>query len=284
MTPACQFEGVSAGYAANPVLRDLTFTIAAGARVALLGPNGAGKSTLLRVVTGRHPPSAGRARVFGAEAARLPGAARSRLVAVVPQELQTPMAFTVEDLALMGRAALWRPWQGPAADDWRVVERALAYADLSDLRDRPLDALSGGEKQRAVIAMALAQEPRLIVMDEPTTHLDLNHALEILQIVERLNREQGVTVLMTSHDLNLAAAWCPRLILLDHGRIRADGAPAEVLRADVLREVYHCDVRVESDPANGGVLVTPVRRPPRPAVPDSALRAQDVPQELSDRA
>ena len=260
MSLAFEFAHVTAGYNQTPVLRDLHFAVTEGEMVALLGPNGAGKSTLLRVLTGLHPPSAGKVRLFGQDVRRLRALDRSRLIAVVPQELKTPMAYTVEDLVLMGRAALLSPWQAPTAADRLVVERAMVYTDVIDLRDRPLEALSGGEKQRAVIAMALAQEPRVIVMDEPTTHLDLNHSLEIMQIIERLNRNQRVTVLMTSHDLNLAAEFCQRLILLDHGAMIADGEPPKVLREDILRDVYHCDIRVGQEPHTGAVLVMPTRR------------------------
>jgi len=260
MIPALSCENLTVGYVRQPVLRDLTFQVAEGERVALLGPNGAGKSTLLRALTGLQPPWSGRVRLFGADVRRLPAAARARLLAVVPQELRAPAALTVEDLAFLGRTAPLAPWRAPDEADRRIVERALVYTDMNELRDRPLDALSGGERQRAVIAMALAQEPRVIVMDEPTTHLDLNHALEILQLVERLNREQRVTVLMTSHDLNLAAEFCHRLLLLDHGRLAADGARDVVLREDILREVYHCDIRVRRDPQSGSLLVLPARR------------------------
>lgn len=266
-TFACELERVSVGYDRNLVLENLSLAAGEGEMVALLGPNGAGKSTLLRVLTGLLKPVSGAVRLFGADVAGLRAAERARLVAVVPQELATPMAYTVAELVLMGRTAQLNPWRQPTPADARIVERAMVYTDVSDLRERTLDALSGGEKQRAVIAMALAQEPRIILMDEPTTHLDLNHALEIMQIVERLNREQGVTVIMTSHDLNLAAEFCQRLILMDHGRIAADGPPAAVLQEDILREVYHCDLRIRQDPQTGGLFVAPMRRlaPPQPA-------------------
>lgn len=264
---AFELEQVSAGYDRNRVIENLTLTAAEGEMAAVLGPNGAGKSTLLRVLTGLLKPVAGAVRLFGDDLARLKDAERARLIAVVPQDFSTPMAYTVADLAMMGRAARLKPWEQPSPADLQVVERALVYTDVSDLRDRPLDALSGGEKQRAVIAMALAQEPRIIVMDEPTTHLDLNHSLEIMQIIERLNREQGVTVLMTSHDLNLASEFCRRLILMDHGRVVADGAPAAVLKEATLREVYHCDLHVREDAFSGALCVLPARRLalPRPA-------------------
>ncbi len=271
MKLAFELDGVSAGYDRNLVIENLSLKVAEGEMAALLGPNGAGKSTLLRTLTGLLKPSAGVIRLYGADLTRLKAAERARLIAVVPQDFNTPMAYTVAELAMMGRTALLKSWQQPTLADIQIVERALVYTDVSDLRDRPLDALSGGEKQRAVIAMALAQEPRIIVMDEPTTHLDLNHSLEIMQIVERLNREQGVTVLMTSHDLNLAAEFCRRLILMDHGRVVADGVPGAVLKENTLREVYHCDLRIREDVLSGKLFVVPARRL---SLPQSASAAR----------
>ncbi len=268
MKLAFELEKVSAGYDRNLVIENLSLKVVEGEMVALLGPNGAGKSTLLRALTGLLKPSDGVIRLYGADLTRLKAAERARLIAVVPQEFNTPMAYTVAELVMMGRNTLLKSWQQPTPADIQIVERALLYTDLSDLRNRPLDALSGGEKQRAVIAMALAQEPRIIVMDEPTTHLDLNHSLEIMQIIERLNREQGVTVLMTSHDLNLAAEFCRRLILMDHGRVLADGVPGAVLKENILREVYHCDLRIREDVLSGALFVVPARRltPPQSAI------------------
>ena len=149
MSLAFEFEHVTAGYNRTTVLHDMHFTVTEGEMVALLGPNGAGKSTLLRVLTGLHPPSTGKVRLFGQDVRHLRALDRSRLIAVVPQELKTPMAYTVEELVFMGRAALLSPWQAPTAADRQIVERAMVYTDVSDLRDRPLEALSGGEKQRA---------------------------------------------------------------------------------------------------------------------------------------
>lgn len=266
MKTAFAFEKITAGYRGVPVLNELSFSVQEGEMLALIGPNGAGKSTFLRVLSGLLPPHAGRVFLLGRDARALRALERSRLLAVVPQELSIAVTYSVEELVMMGRSALLSPWERPSDADWQVVERALVYADLSDLRGRSLDALSGGEKQRAVLAMALAQEPRIIVMDEPTTHLDLNHALELMQLIERLNRESGVTVLMTSHDLNLAAEFCRRLALMDHGRIVADGSGEDVLREDVLREVYNCEVRVRRDEGAAAPLVLPARRMVAPLV------------------
>ncbi|MBN1675481.1 MAG: ABC transporter ATP-binding protein [Kiritimatiellae bacterium] len=260
MTHVVTMQDVAAGYRGKPVLAGIALSIAEGDMVGLLGPNGAGKTTLLRALTGLTPLLGGTIRLFGRDIAGMRPPDRARLVAVIPQEFATPMSFSVQDIVMIGRTAALPRWSRPARDDYRIVERAMAYTDVTDLRDRPLQELSGGEKQRAVVAMALAQEPRLILMDEATSHLDINHRLEIMQIVERLNTEQGVTVVMTSHDLNLAAEFCRRLVLLDHGRLVADGTPAEVLTEDGLRRVYHCDIRVHRDAASGVVNVAPARR------------------------
>jgi len=261
MSDAITVSGLHAGYGAHPVLMDLAFSIEAGSMVGLLGPNGAGKTTLFRVLTGLLPFRRGSVSLFDRPLAALSARTRARLVAVIPQELATPVAFSVEQLVMIGRTAGLSRWGNPASSDKKVVERAMAYTDLMSLRARPLDALSGGEKQRALVAMALAQEPRIILMDEATSHLDINHRLEIMQIVEQLNRTERVTVLMISHDLNLAAEFCERLILLDHGETVGDGPPPAVLTQDALRRVYHCDVRVHHDPTAGSLTVVPARSP-----------------------
>jgi len=258
MSEAVGCRNVCAGYRQQPVLHDVSLTIQAGQMVALLGPNGAGKSTLLRVLTGLQPLTSGTVHLFGRDLRKLSATERARLVAVVPQEVTTPMAFTVAELVALGRSVPRGRWAALAAADRQAVEQALAYTDTLELRDRYYSELSGGEKQRAVIAMALAQAPQLLLLDEPTSHLDINHRLDVLQLLERLNRERGLTVVMTSHDLNLAAEFFPHLALLNHGRITAVGAPADVLREDVLEEAYHCKLAVRRD-ATGLLLVLPTR-------------------------
>jgi iron complex transport system ATP-binding protein len=260
MNSILEFKGVSAGYHGLPVIKDLTVSIREREIVGVLGPNGAGKTTLLRCITGLCRPLAGAIQLFDKDASQLDASERARLVAVVPQEVETPVAFTVQEIVMIGRTASLSRWSQPTKRDIGIVERAMVYTDVVDMRDRPFAELSGGEKQRTIVAMALAQEPRLILMDEATSHLDMNHRLEVMQIVERLNREQGVTVVMISHDLNLAAEFCQRLILMDHGQIVADGTPLEVLNEEILRRVYQCDVIVQRDPASGLVSVVPARR------------------------
>jgi len=256
---AVEFEGVVAGYDDVNVLQDVTFTITAGEIVGVLGPNGAGKTTLLRCIAGLCVPKRGTVRLFGTEVRRLSSTERARQVAVVPQQIEVPMAFTVEEIVMIGRTATLSRWHPPTDSDRTLVERAMVFTDVAAIRHRLFNELSGGEQQRVMVAMALAQEPRLILMDEATSHLDMNHRLELMQIIERLNRERGLTVVFISHDINLAGEFCQRLLLLDHGRLVGNGPPREILTENTLRQVYHCDVRVEQS-ANGAITVLPVRR------------------------
>jgi iron complex transport system ATP-binding protein len=261
MSAAVFCRNVSAAYRQASVLHDVSLELAEEQMAALLGPNGAGKSTLLRVLTGLQPVTAGTVELFGRDVRRISPAERARLVAVVPQEVSTPMAFSVAELVALGRTISRGRWAQLGAEDSQAIERAMAYTDTLELRERLFTELSGGEKQRAVIAMALAQEPRLLLLDEPTSHLDINHRLEVLQLLERLNREKGLAVLMTSHDLNLAAEFFPHLFLMNQGRIAAAGAAADVLNEELLEEVYRCKLSVRRD-VTGTVVVTPNRLAP----------------------
>jgi iron complex transport system ATP-binding protein len=257
---AIHCEGVAAGYPGHAVLRDFNLEVTPGEMLGVLGPNGAGKTTLFRVLTGLLPCREGRVTLFGAELARLRAAERARQIGVVPQSLESPMPFTVGELALMGRTSVLNRWTAPSARDREIAESALAQTDALALRERIFGELSGGEKQRALIAMALAQEPRILLLDEATAHLDIRHKLEILELVTRLNRETGVTVLMTSHDLGLTADFSRRVILLKDGRIAADGRPDDVLNGEAAREVFGCELRMHRDPETGSAAVFPVRK------------------------
>jgi len=257
MNLALELEGVSAGYRNRLVLQDLQLRVSEGERIGILGPNGAGKSTLFKLLSGLLRPVRGHVKVFGHSVAGMTPAERARHIAVVPQEMDIPVAFTVEEIVAMGRTASLGRWGQSGTHDRQAVERAMVYTDVADIRDRPFNELSGGEKQRSIVALALAQEPRILLMDEATSHLDINHRLEIMQLVERLNAEAGVTVLIISHDLQLAAEFSGRLLVLDQGRLVADGPPADVLTEDLLRRVYHCDVRVRQDPVSGALSILP---------------------------
>ncbi len=278
MTAALELSQVTAGYhIGEPVLKNITLRLERGEMVGILGPNGAGKTTLFRLATGLMQPARGEVRIFGEACRKLMPKRRAQLIGVAPQSLDGLIPFSVQELVAMSRS-VWRshPWQpSHAGNDQRAVDRALALTDMSDLRHRPLDALSGGERQRAIVAMAITRESPLLLLDEATSHLDMNHRLEIMQIVERLNREKGITVLMISHDINLSADFCHRILLLDHGALVADGTPSAVLRSELLEAVYHCDIAVSRDPQRGVITVNPARRLPS-LPPETGVRCHVI--------
>jgi iron complex transport system ATP-binding protein len=220
------------------VLRGVDLRVAEGELLALVGPNGSGKTTLLRSIAGTLPPDAGMVRLFGRPVADWGRMALARRVAVLPQSLILPDGFRVVELVEMGRAPHATRWFGSSAVDATAVERALADADALELAERYADELSGGERQRVLVAMALAQEPELLLLDEPTLHLDVAHQAAMLTTIARLRRRRGLTVVVVLHDLNLAASHAPRVALLSAGRIEADGAPESVLRVDLVRRLF----------------------------------------------
>jgi iron complex transport system ATP-binding protein len=220
------------------VLRGVELAVHPGEMVALLGANGSGKTTLLRLVSGTLKPQHGSVEVAGRQVGEWTRDALARRVAVLPQQLDLPDGFRAAELVEMGRAPHARRLFGSTADDERAIERALADADALDLADRYPHELSGGERQRVLVAMALAQEPELLLLDEPTLHMDLAHQVALLRAMRRLQAERGLTVLAVLHDLNLAAAFAPRVVVLHDGRVAADGDPADVLTPHVVARVF----------------------------------------------
>jgi iron complex transport system ATP-binding protein len=216
----------------------LDLTLSRGDLVALVGTNGSGKTTLLRLLTGVLRADGGEVRFAGRPLSDWRRADLARRVAVLPQQLDLPAGFRVAELVAMGRAPHARRLFASTADDERAIARALADADATGIADRPAEELSGGERQRLLVAMALAQEPDLLLLDEPTLHLDLAHQVALLTAIRRLREQRGLTVLAVLHDLNLAAAFAPRVAVLDGGLIVADGAAAEVISPDLVRRVF----------------------------------------------
>ena len=226
-------------------LAGLTLEIAPGEIVGVIGPNSSGKTTLIRLLTRVLEPDAGEVRLDGAPVRRMSRAEIARRVAVVPQGTVPQFPFTVGELVLMGRYPHDPGRYFESASDRAVAREAMEATGVSELADLPLEHLSGGERQRAVIAKALAQEPRLLVLDEPTAHLDLRYQVEAATLLRRLNRERGMGILLVSHDLNLAAEVCDRLLLLRGGRAAALGAPEAVLDPALLAAVFGCEVVVD---------------------------------------
>lgn len=252
-----RLSNVSVSYGQRRVLDGVSLEVESGQVVALVGPNGAGKSTLIRAVSGVVPMQSGEARVNGEALHTLSTMERARFVAVVPQAHSLPAAFTVEEVVLMGRTA-HLGWLGRAGDsDRQLVRHALDQTQLLALSERYVGELSGGEQQRVLLARALAQDTPVMLLDEPTTHLDLQHRENLIRLVRDLALEKNLAILMVLHDLNLAGLYAQRVALLVGGRLEATGSAAEVLTEARLSQVYHMRVRVIPHPEHGTPLVLP---------------------------
>ena len=235
---ALRVDGVTVEIHGRAILRDVTLALARGERIALVGPNGAGKSTLLRVLAGTLVPTAGRVELGGAALATLDRAAIARRMAVVPQQTALPFAMHVEEVVALGRLPHEAPLRGPRPADRAAVAAAIERVGLGHLIGRDARELSLGERQLVLLALAVAQAAPVMLLDEPTVHLDLRHQVEAMELLCDLNERDGTALVAVLHDLGLAAHFFPRLVIVDRGRIVADGPPAEVLTDDLIREVF----------------------------------------------
>jgi len=238
-------------------LDNASVSISAGEVVGLVGPNGSGKTTLIRVVTGVIRPASGHVTIAGRDIERLRQVELARLIAVVPQEPALPPAFNALACVLMGRTPHLRLLQNEGARDLEAARRAMLATNTWSLADRLLGELSGGERQRVVVARALAQETPILLLDEPTAHLDLGHQASVLDLMRRIARDEGKAVLAVVHDLTLAARYCDRMVMLQNGSVVATGTPGEVLTPVRLREVYGLAVEVFPHPTTGRPVVAP---------------------------
>ena len=239
---------------------DVSVSLAEGTLTGILGPNGSGKTTLLRLLSGTRRPSSGRVRLGDRPLDELSRREVAQHIAVVPQETQLAFDYSAIEIVLMGRhphLGLFTV-EGPA--DLRIARDAMASTGTSALADRPFDQLSGGEKQRVVIAAALAQSARLLLLDEPTASLDLGYQLEVSALLKTLNRDHGVTMAISTHDLNLAASICRELILMRDGRVIASGPTHDVLTPENVRRLYDVEADVHVHEETGHITVVPVRR------------------------
>jgi iron complex transport system ATP-binding protein len=260
-SPLLAVDGVTVAYKSGGrelvALRDVSLALQAGEVVGLVGPNGSGKTTLIRAVTGVVRPGAGRVLVEGADITRLRQRELARLVAVVPQDPVLPPAFNSLSCVLMGRTPHLRLLQNEGASDLNAARRAMLATDTWRLAHRLLGELSGGERQRVVVARALAQETAVLLLDEPTAHLDLGHQAGVLGLMRQCARDDGKAVLAVVHDLTLAARYCDLLVMLQGGTVVASGAPADVLTTELLHEVYGVSVDVFPHPVTGRPVVAP---------------------------
>lgn len=255
-----ELDGVVLRYrgAREPAVRGVSLTAAAGRVTAVVGPNGSGKSTLVRALLGRLRPEAGRLALDGVPLAALDRREVARRLAVVPQREEPVFPLAVRDFIALGRFPHGGPFARGGADDRAAIARAVDRADVRGFLDRRTDELSGGEWQRVRIARALAQGGRALVLDEPTTFLDVAHEMAVFELLDALARE-GMGVLLVSHQLNLVARFADHIVLLHHGRIAAAGTPAEVMRGAVLERVYEWPLVVARDPAVGAPVLVPLR-------------------------
>ena len=245
---------VTASYWPRVVLRDCSFSMGSGEIVSIVGPNGAGKSTLLRILAGLLRPAAGAVAIDGQDIATLSRAAVARRIAVVPQIFDTLFPFTVREVVGLGRTARLGAFGRASADDVVAVDRAMAELELGPLASRPIDRLSGGERQRAVLAMALAQETDMLLLDEPTVHLDPGHQLATLELLRELGTRRQLAVCAVLHDLNLASAFASRIVVIADGRIVRDGTSLEVIHPDLVTAVFGEGLEVVARDGHPAVL------------------------------
>jgi len=253
---AYSFRSVSFAYNGRPIVDDLSVDLPLGRMVALIGPNGEGKTTILRLLLGLLRPAKGSVSLLGRALNRVRPEERARTVAYLPQSVNTEYPFTVAEVVLFGRYPRLPAFALESHADWLVAERCMARTGVADLSDRLFSTLSGGEKQRVLIASVLAQEPTILLLDEPTASLDLHHQFSVMELLRELNRE-GMTILFVTHDVTLAAGFCDSLWLLSRGRVFAQGAPQEVVTEENLERLYGMGLRVVSDEMTGLPVVLP---------------------------
>jgi iron complex transport system ATP-binding protein len=246
--PMIEFRDVTAGYGGREVLRAVDTVIGRGELVAIVGPNGAGKSTLLRLLTGVLAPMAGTVLLGGSLVRDLSRVSIARRVAVVPQVAALPFAARVEEVVALGRLPHEDPLRGPRAADQAAVAAAIARVGLDHLVGRDARQLSLGERQLVLVGLAVAQAAPVIVLDEPTVHLDIRHQVDVMELLVDLNRRDGATIVAVLHDLNLAARYFPRILVVDRGGLAADGPPAEALSSDRIRDVFRVEPWLLSPP------------------------------------
>jgi len=254
-----QIKELSFSYLNGLVLNNINLSIKAGEMVGLLGANGSGKTTLIKLATGILKPLRGEIRLNDTDIAQLSRKFIARHVAVVPQQLFIPFAYTVREVVGLGRTPFVKALSGESGVDRTAINNALDTVGMKNLEERHFDELSGGERQKVILAMALAQQPKMLLLDEPLVHLDITHQVEMLELVKSLNREQGITIIAAIHDLNLASLYFDRLVLLKKGEILADGTPSQVITEEGIREAFSASVSIGQHPTVNvpHVIVTP---------------------------
>jgi iron complex transport system ATP-binding protein len=256
MKPSIHATSLHAVYGSLPVLQDISFSIPKGEFFIIIGPNGSGKTTLLKILSAIIPFQRGNLQIEGIPMAKYSRRSLARIMALVPQTVPEDLPFTVRELILMARSPRMGLLGLEGDIDIQQAEEAMAFTGVEPLAERKMDQLSGGERQRVFVARAICQDPQIILLDEPTAALDLAHQVRVMDLMEKLREEKGLTIVMVSHDINLAAMYGNRLMLLKKGRIVKMGLPAEVLTFETLEEAYECPLLVDESPLGNFQRVT----------------------------
>lgn len=251
-----ELEKIGFRYNKRWVLKDVSFEVDKGEFIGIIGPNGSGKTTLLNVVDGILAPQEGKIWINNIPCGKLKRENLAKIIAVVPQEAMMIFPFTVQEIVLMGRAPHLGRWRFEGENDFRIAHRAMEMTDILPLMNRNMNALSGGERHRVIIARALAQQPQIMLLDEPTAFLDIGHQIDFFDLIKTLNKNQALTVIAVTHDINLASLYCDRIILLHYGSIHCMGTPGEVIAESHIREVYGTNVTVDTNPVTSRPRVT----------------------------
>lgn len=240
-------KNIHFSYDTKDVIKNVSFSLKQGEFLGIIGPNGAGKSTILRILCGILKPKTGEIIIFDKDINDINKKILAQKIAFVPQETHFALNFPVEEIVLMGRFPYLRAFQRERKKDFQATEYALMYANVSQFRERPINSLSSGERQRVVLARALAQEPEILLLDEPTSHLDLHHQYAIMELLKKLNAE-GMSIIIVNHDLNLASLYCQRLVLMHEGCIYSKGTPQSLINEKILNTVYKTEVKIIKHP------------------------------------
>ncbi|MVO98957.1 ABC transporter ATP-binding protein [Paenibacillus lutrae] len=251
MEPIIQVKHAAKAFDGTKVLRDINIEVAAGEFFGIIGPNGSGKSTLLRLISGVEPATEGQILLKGKDARGYPRRELARWLAVLQQDALPPLGYTVREVVEMGRFP-FQSWLGTDRPDaGKLIDSIMLRLDLESLADRTVENLSGGQRQRVALAKVMAQEPRLLLLDEPTTFLDIGYQVQLMDYVSAWQREEGLTVVAVLHDLNLASQYCDRLLVVSEGQEVSTGTPDRVMNIEMIRSVYGTEPVVLKHPANG---------------------------------
>lgn len=253
-----EVEKIEFGYNENLVLKGIDFSIERGKFISIIGPNGSGKSTLLKTLNNLFKPTCGSIKIDGINISSFKKRDLAKEIALVPQDTNIDYDFSVEDIVLMGRHPYKKRFERENDEDYRIARDSMELTNTIKFSKKSVREISGGERQRVIIAKALAQNPRIILLDEPTSNLDINHQIDILNLLKKLNKERSTTVVLVIHDINLAARYSDEIILVNHGKILSKGRPEEVINLKNIEETYNMKVAIESNKYTSSLSITPI--------------------------